>query len=77
MPVLQKMSICFFKRFLPAMHSGISGKIYIRHLFRYGQLISYKTYPVYSSELGVTKHLWLEACAAHWFKPVPRKEVRT
>ena len=35
MLVLQPTSICFLKRFLTAMHSG---KIYIRHLFRYGQL---------------------------------------
>ena len=31
MPVLQKMSIRFFKQFPTSMHSG---KIYIRHLFR-------------------------------------------
>ncbi len=35
MPVLHKTSISFFKRFPTAMHSG---KMYIRHLFRYGQL---------------------------------------
>ena len=36
MPVLQKTSIPFLKRFSTAMHSG---KMYTRHLFRYGQLI--------------------------------------
>ena len=38
---LQKTLICFFKRFQPAMHSG---KMYIRHLFHYGQFrfITYK-----------------------------------
>ena len=34
MPVLQKTSIRFFKRFPTAKHSG---KMNIRHLFRYGQ----------------------------------------
>ena len=40
MPVFQKTSIRFFKRFPTAMHSG---KMYIRHLFRYGQLQSLAT----------------------------------
>ena len=35
MPVLQKTPIGFFKQFPTAMHSG---KMYIRHLFRCGQL---------------------------------------
>ena len=34
-PGLQKTSIRFSERFLTAVHSG---KMYIRHLFRYGQL---------------------------------------
>ncbi len=34
MPVLQKTSIRFFKRFPTAKHFG---KMYIRHLFCYGQ----------------------------------------
>ncbi len=37
MPALQNTSIRFFKRFPIALHSG---KMYIRHLFRYGQLHS-------------------------------------
>ena len=36
MPVLQKTFIRLFEQFPTAMHSG---KMYIRHLFRYGQLI--------------------------------------
>ena len=35
MLVLQQTSIFFFKRFPTAKHSG---KLYIRHIFRYGQL---------------------------------------
>ncbi len=44
MPVLQMTSIRFFKQFPTAMHSG---KMYIRNLFRYGQLLTFHAQETY------------------------------
>ena len=56
MPVFQKMSICFFKQFPTAVHSG---KMYIRHLFRYGQfLINIKTLFLFCRIVFHVAHHW-------------------
>ena len=77
MLVPQQTLICFLKRFSTAMHSG---KMCIRHLFRYGQLSSrestnFSVFSQYKSEcikfLFASKHVILTSCQLFYHIFIP------